>query len=260
MNNSEILKFMHDLCDEAAETSLKYFNSENISVRNKSDIGFDPVTDADIACEEIIIARIRDKFPDHGVLSEENNPKVDKSIPHWVIDPIDGTRAFISGVASWGTLICYNNGKEPTLGILDKPYAKERYFSDGFTSFIKRNKNISEIKTSNKKKLDKAILSSTDPYLFKDTDEKKFKHLLNQVNLSRWGLDCTAYALLASGKIDLVVENNLNAYDIQAIIPIIRGSGGVISTWNREDPSNGGSVIAACNNVIYEEAIKLLRD
>ena len=246
INEEEINLFLNYLSDKASEISLKYFRS-NFTINNKSTDIFNPVTNVDIEIEKLLRSEIKKKYPDFGILGEEIKSTSDLSDVHFVIDPIDGTKAFIAGVPVWTTLIALNNGKIPIMGIADQPYICERYIGSPKGSFLIRNGNVRKITSKDNKDLKDAVLSCTDPTMFENDDLDVFLKLQRKVSYSRYGLDALSYCLLASGHIDLIVETDIEPYDIQALIPLIKASNGYISTWNNDDPSNGGKIIAACS-------------
>jgi len=250
--------FLNHLCDLAqAETLSRFRNTLDIS--NKLDgSGFDPVTEADRAAEQAIRTAIESRFPDHGILGEEfgtANPDADHL---WIIDPIDGTKAFISGLPTWGTLIgLYENGK-PRAGIMHQPFTGERYVCDGGQSVLVHHDKTRELATSGTVSLSDSIIMTTSPALFSNGELAHYKHLETACKLPRYGADCYAYCLLASGHIDLVVEAGLKPYDIAALIPIVEGAGGVFTDWQGGSPARGGQVLVAANEGLHQQAMAML--
>jgi histidinol phosphatase-like enzyme (inositol monophosphatase family) len=229
--------FFDSLAEAAKAETLPRFRT-GLSVVNKLASGFDPVTEGDRAAETAIRALIEQAFPDHGILGEEHeNVGLDRD-NIWVIDPIDGTRAFISGLPVWGTLIGFQSNGHATMGMMDQPITGERYFADG--------------------SLSDAILFTTSPHIFTGEEAKRYRSIEEQVRLFRYGCDCYAYALLASGHVDLVVESSLKPYDIGALIPIIEQAGGVVTTWDGGRPEPGGNIVAAGSRAVHAQALALL--
>ena len=249
--------FFFQLAEAAKAETLPRFRA-GIDIVNKEAVGFDPVTEGDRAAEAAIRALIEAKFPDHGILGEEyGNIGLDREHV-WVIDPIDGTRAFISGVPVWGTLIgLYRNGRA-VMGLIDQPFTGERYFADGSASHYAGPGGDRQLKVRDCGSLSKAILFTTSPHLFVGAEMEKYREIEAQARLFRYGTDCYAYALLAAGHVDLVVENSLKPYDVGGIIPVIEQAGGIITTWEGGRPEQGGSIIAAGSRAVYDEAMAIL--
>ncbi len=249
--------FFDRLADAARAETLPRFRS-GLDVVNKQAGGFDPVTEGDRAAEVAIRALIEANFPDHGILGEEHD-SIGLDREHiWVIDPIDGTRAFISGVPVWGTLIGFQSSGRSVMGMMDQPFTGERYFADGERSWYSGRDGEHQIRTRDCGSLSNAILFTTSPHLFAGAEVDKYKAVQDQVRLFRYGIDCYAYALLAAGHVDLVVETVLKPYDVGALIPLIEQAGGVITTWDGGRPEGGGSIIAAGSRAVHEEALKIL--
>ena len=251
--------FSGELADAAARISLKHFRSD-LGVDNKLDgNAFDPVTIADRDAETAIRALINKTYPSHGIVGEEHGSETGDSPVHWVLDPIDGTRSFISGVPLWGTLIALNDGIYPTVGTMDQPYLGERYIGrPGKTEFT-RNGQTKTLKTRSCANLSDAILGCTDPAMFTQADElDAFTAVSNTARLTRYGTDCYFYCLIAAGHADLVVEASMQSYDIQALIPIVEGAGGIVTTWDGGDPQQGGRLIAAGDARVHAQALEIL--
>lgn len=255
----ELCAFSGELADAAAQVTLKHFRSV-MDVDNKLDgNAFDPVTIADRDAETAIRTLINTRYPDHGIVGEEHGSQTGTSPLHWVLDPIDGTRSFIAGVPLWGTLIALNDGAYPTVGLMDQPYLDERFVGRPGKTTLTRKGETRQIKTRDCASLSEAILGCTDPAIFTQADEyDAFAQVRSQARLTRYGGDCYFYSLIAAGHIDLVVEASLQPYDIQALIPIIEGAGGVITTWDGGDPQRGGRMIAAGDARVHKEAIAIL--
>jgi len=253
------------LADAARSSALKHFRSDSLHIDNKriADGAFDPVTVADREIEKEIREILSRARPDDGVLGEEHNDTQGTSGRSWVIDPIDGTRAFMCGLPTWGVLIALNDGKHPFLGIMDQPFIGERYIgvTDTNSPRARYQHDGSEtiIQTRRCGNLADAVMCSTAPDAFgSDEDIAAFSNLSKQVKLTRFGTDCYGYAMLARGQIDLVVESGLQAYDIQAMIPIVEAAGGIVTNWQGGDCSQGGQVIAAGDVALHEKALAVL--
>ena len=255
---AELNSFLNELCDIAQRETLTRFR-EPIDVVNKKNESFDPVTQADQAAELAIRNRILDYYPQHGVLGEEFGSVNPEAEYQWIIDPIDGTRAFISGLPTWGTLIgLYKNGK-PYAGIMHQPFTDERYLCNGETSVLHHKNMTRGLQTSEVQDLSEATLMTTSPTLFDRDELPKYQSVEAACKLPRYGTDCYAYCLLASGHIELVIEAGLNVYDIAALIPIVERAGGVFTNWQGGDASQGGQVLVAANPQIHAEALYLLQ-
>ena len=256
---NQILEFANLLADEAKEITLSFYE-RNLNIENKSKDSFDPVTSADKEAEALIRNLIMKKFPDHGIIGEEFEDHNIDNKPYWVIDPIDGTRAFILNIPVWGTLLAYNDGERPILGLVDLPILQDRYIGFESNSYKVSNGKKAQIFTSKVKALEDATISTTDPMLFSDDDARIFNGIISAVSRRRFGLDCTGYCLLALGKIDVVMESDLKIYDIQAIIPIIEGAGGVITDWEGNNPNYGGNILASANKELHSLILQKIKD
>lgn len=249
--------FFNTLADAARAETLPRFRT-GASITNKLEGGFDPVTEGDRAAESAIRALIEARFPDHGILGEEHDD-IGLDREHiWVIDPIDGTRAFISGVPMWGTLIGFQSGGRSLMGLMDQPFTGERYFADGARSWYSGPDGERQIATRACKSLADAILFTTSPHIFLEDEAERYHAVERHVRLFRYGTDCYAYALLAAGHVDLVIESSLKPYDVGALIPLIEQAGGVITTWDGGRPEAGGNIIAAGTAELHAQAISIL--
>ena len=252
--NSELTSFFHELCDAAAGVTLPMFRSK-LGIVNKLDAGFDPVTEADREAERAIRALIEARYPEHGIVGEEFGIARPNADLQWIIDPIDGTRAFISGLPVWGTLIGLYERGVPVAGVMDQPFTKERYLAVGGMARL----GGEALKTKSTARLEDATLMTTSPHLFQADWEQSYFDVERRVKLFRYGCDCYAYCLLAGGHVDLVIESGLNVYDIAALIPIIEAAGGVVTSWSGENASQGGSILAAANADLHRQAVELLK-
>ena len=222
--------------------------------------GYDPVTTSDKAFEKFIRLKIKQKFPSHQVIGEEFGHKKSTSDYTWVIDPIDGTRGFISGSPTWGMLIGVNDGLKTIFGVIDQPYTEERFIGGFGYSTLQAKDKISDINVRECSNLEDAILFSTMPEVGNQSETELFNNVAEKCKLTRFGLDCYAYALLAMGQIDLVIEADLNIYDIQGPLAVVEAAGGVVTNWHGGPVDEGGQVIAAGDPKIHAAAIKLLNN
>ena len=256
-NTNEFLKFGNHLADNSRKISLKFFNKK-INVQSKSNIKFDPVTVADTSVQNYINDSIKKKFPSHSIVGEESS-LIQNNEYEWCIDPIDGTRSFITGFPTWGTLISLSNKGKIILGIVDMPVLNERYIGYDKIAYKITNNKKKLLSTKKNKNLSKSFLSSTSINEFKtNKDKNTFNRIAKKVAGVHFGGDCYQYCLLAEGYIDIVIESGLNSWDIRALIPIIKNSGGSITTWEDKNPKHGGRIIAANNRILLNSARSLL--
>lgn len=252
---AEYESFAEQLADAAAAAIHPYFRAK-LDVEDKGGRVFDPVTLADRAAERAMRELIQDQYPAHGILGEEEGSVVGSSELTWVLDPIDGTRAFITGLPLWGTLIALNDGQHPVLGVMNQPFTGERYIGSLGGAW----RNGTNLQTRSCHGLSAATVMCTTPDMFNTAERRDaFQSVASQAQLVRFGGDCYAYCMLASGFVDVIVEANLQPYDVQALIPIIEGAGGVITAWDGSTAQNGGSVVACGDPVLHAQLIKLLR-
>lgn len=245
------------LAAAAAKETLPRFRTEHL-VDNKLQGGFDPVTEADREAERAIRAVIADEFTDHGILGEEFGSHNAERSHVWVIDPIDGTRAYISGLPLWGTLIGLTVDGDAVAGMMSQPFIGELFYANGEGAFYEGPKGSQRLATRPTRDLGAATLCTTTPALFGQTLRKSYDGLEQAVRLARYGTDCYAYAMLAAGQVDLVVEAGLQPYDIVALIPIIEGAGGVVTTFDGGVAEKGGNIVAAANPDLHRQALDLL--
>jgi histidinol phosphatase-like enzyme (inositol monophosphatase family) len=246
--------------DAAAERTLAGFRTP-IAVENKWATGFDPVTAADKDAETAVRAVIAERFPDHGIIGEEWDPKDSSGDFDWIVDPIDGTRAFISGVPVWGTLIGLMHKGRAIAGLMAQPFTGELWLAIGGKGEFHHRGTTSTLRTSGLTELSQAKMTATSPELFvrPGRDYSAQWNRMEAATLqTRWGLDCYGYCLLASGAIDLVVEAGLKNVDIAPLIPIIENAGGVVTTWDGGPAEQGGNCIAAATPELHRAALKVL--
>ena len=251
------IAFFDAIAEAAAAETLPRFRMP-VTIDNKHVGGFDPVTEADRAAEKAIRQLIIERYPDHGILGEEHGDiGLDREYV-WVIDPIDGTRAFISGLPVWGTLVgLYQNGRA-VMGMMDQPFTGERFIGTPGGANVSRNGKTSTLSTRKNVSLDQAIMMTTSPSIFPEDLEPAYLRVEKSVQLARYGCDCYAYAMVASGHIDLVVESGLKPYDVGGLISLVEQAGGVMTTWSGDRPENGGSIVASGSPELHAEALELL--
>jgi myo-inositol-1(or 4)-monophosphatase len=249
--------FVDQLATVSGETILPFFRTA-LSITDKGKDRFDPVTAADRAAESAMRALIRRNFPAHGIVGEEHGADRADAEYVWVLDPIDGTKSFISGMPAWGTLIALTRFGEPVFGVMNQPFIGERFSGDGLASSYRGPAGTRDLRTRACAALAEAILFTTSPLLMNDTDRAAFGKVEQAVQLSRYGGDCYAYCMLAAGHVDLVIETELKPYDIIPLVPIITGAGGVVTTWENGSPIAGGRIVAAGDKRVHAAALRLL--
>lgn len=247
----------HRAADAAAHAIMPYFRAQ-FSVDNKDAGGFDPVTSADRDAERAIRAVLNELRPDDGIIGEEFDTLKGTSGFDWVIDPIDGTRAFICGTPTWGVLIAVMREGRPIYGLMDQPFIKER-FEGGFgRSQVVGPHGIRPLGVAPAPSLQHSKLLSTFPEVGEPIERMAFEAVAQNVQLTRYGLDCYGYGLLAAGQVDLVIEAGLNIYDIAAPLAIVEAAGGIVRNWDGTRNKIGGRIIAASSPHILNEALSLM--
>jgi histidinol phosphatase-like enzyme (inositol monophosphatase family) len=253
-----LLASAHALADQASAVILPHFRTD-LSIDHKGGTAFDPVTVADRAAEAAMRATLAKTYPGHGIVGEELGPERADADYCWVLDPIDGTRAFIMGQPLWGVLIGLLAQGQPLLGLMHQPFTGERFFSGEREAFFRRDGAEHRMRTRGCPSLGEAYLACTTPDLFESEEERQsFAALSRQVRLRRFGGDCYNYCLLALGQIDLVVEAGLKPFDILPLMPIIERAGGVVTTWDGGDARGGGRILAAGDPRLHERAMTAL--
>ena len=249
--------FVDHLASASGDTILPFFRTA-LAIENKKTGGFDPVTAADRAAEQTMRTLIRKQFPEHGILGEEFGSDGGDAEYVWVLDPIDGTKSFITGMVAWGTLIGLMRFGEPVFGMMHQPFTRERFTGDSGSARYRGAAGSRDLHVRKCAALEDAILSTTSPLLMNEADRDTFKSVENKVKLSRYGGDCYAYCMLAAGLIDLVIETNLKPHDIVPLIPIVTGAGGLVTTWENEPAQAGGRVVVAGDARVHRAALEML--
>jgi myo-inositol-1(or 4)-monophosphatase len=258
MSAIDFAQFIDQLASVSGDALLPFFRT-SLAIENKAEAGgFDPVTQADRAAEAAMRALIRSAFPEHGIIGEEYGDERTDAEYVWVIDPIDGTKSFISGMPAWGTLIALTRFGEPVFGMMHQPFTRERFSGDGGAAQYRGPLGDRALMVRACPALERAVLFTTSPRLMSASDRRPFERVEARVRLSRYGGDCYAYCMIAAGHVDLVIETELKPYDVLGLIPIITGAGGVITTWEGAPANGGGRVIAAGDQHIHAAAIKIL--
>ncbi len=252
----DLIDFAATLADAARAVIRPHFRTP-ITIDKKSDNT--PVTIADRDAEAAMRALIAENYPDHGIIGEEFGNSTGNGDLTWVLDPIDGTKSFISGRPIFGTLIALVRNRRPILGIIDQPILEERWVgAEGHTTIFNGN----EITTRPCAALGDAMANSTSPDLFRGADVAKFATLSGSVWHMQFGGDCYAYGMLALGYLDLVVEADLKSYDFCALAPIVSGAGGKITDWQGEPLTveSDGRVVASGDPSLMPAVINILNE
>jgi histidinol phosphatase-like enzyme (inositol monophosphatase family) len=253
-----LLATAHALADKAGAVILPHFRTGG-AVDHKGGDLFDPVTAADREAEAAIRAALVKTYPSHGILGEEFEALNPDAEYCWVIDPIDGTRAFILGLPLWGTLIGLTRAGAPVFGLMDQPFTGERFWSGEAEALFRHGGTTKPMRARACAKLGDALLATTSTDFFtREEEHERFATLSRAVRLRRFGGDCYNYCLLAMGHIDLVVEAGLKPFDIIPLIPIIERAGGIVTNWEGGDPRGGGCILAAGDPRVHAAAMKIL--
>ncbi len=258
MDRDDIFLTAAAMADAARGRTLPLFRSPGLAPDNKLAAGFDPVTEADRDSERAMRAILAARRPDDAILGEEFGAQPGRSGLTWVLDPIDGTRAFISGAPSWGTLIGLTDASGPVYGIVDQPFTGERFEGGLGRAQVTDRHGVRPLAVRAGVALAQATLLSTFPEIGTDAERAAFQRVAGQVRLTRYGLDCYGYALLALGQVDLVIEAGLQAYDIAAPIAVIQAAGGIVTDWRGGPAHGGGQVLAAASPALHAAALALL--
>lgn len=247
------------LADAAGKVILPYFRQRTLATENKAaGSGFDPVTVADRAAERAMRDLLAQHRPNDAILGEEYGTSAGDSGLTWVLDPIDGTRGFMSGTPTWGVLIAVRDATGPLYGVIDQPYTAERFRGGLGRADFTGPHGAGALGTRTTDQLDQAILFTTFPEVGTPEDRAGFERVAAQVKLVRYGMDCYAYALLAAGQIDLVIEAGLQTYDIMAPIAVIEAAGGIVTNWEGGPVHDGGRAVAAATPQLHAAALDLL--
>jgi histidinol-phosphatase len=264
MDQSELATFQDfaRLCASAAAAAIMPHFRQQMDIEDKGGRhGFDPVTVADRTAEQAIRTLIETHHADHGIEGEEFGLVRADAKYRWVIDPIDGTKSFMSGMPGWGILIALLESDSPVLGVMHQPFIGEMFEGDGHRSDYAGRLGRYRLKTSGCTSVEEAVLVTTSPQLLGSAENiARFRAVESIAKLSRYGGDCYGYCMLAAGHVDLVVEAGLNRYDIAALIPIVEGAGGVVTDWSGGSALDGTTVVAAATPALHEQARALLEN
>ncbi len=258
MGAVDFAAFVDELASAAGEAIRPYFRT-SLGVENKAHSGpFDPVTAADRAAEQAMRALIMKNFPAHGIVGEEFGDDKAGASYVWVLDPIDGTKSFISGMPVWGTLIGLLKDGAPVYGMMHQPFINERFTGDGESARYRGPAGERRLHTRPCANLGAATVFTTSPLLMNEQDRALFRNVEAKTRLSRYGGDCYSYCMVAAGFVDLVIETGLKPHDIVALVPIVEGAGGIVTDWSGGPAAKGGRILAAGDRRVHAEALALL--
>jgi histidinol-phosphatase len=257
MDLESLSAFVDQLADTASDSIMPHFRAA-MDIENKKSGAFDPVTAADRDAEAAMRRLIGAQYPDHGIVGEEYGAEREGADFVWVLDPIDGTRAFITGLPVWGTLIGLLHQGRPILGMMVQPFTGERYAGDGSHAWYTGPGGARSITTRSCGRLSEAALFTTSPYLFSDDEAGAYRRVEQLVQLARYGCDCYAYCMVGSGHADLVIEAGLQSYDVVGLIPIIEGAGGRFTSWTGGPAATGGRIVASGDPRLHETVLEQL--
>ena len=249
--------FLDELADAASKAIMPHFRAST-EVTNKAAAHFDPVTAADRDAEAAMRRLITARYPHHGIVGEEYGPERADAARVWVLDPIDGTRSFITGLPVWGTLIGLLEEGVPRLGMMAQPFTGERFAGDGRRAWYTGPGGPRPLVTRAAETLAEAAMFTTSPYLFSAGDGEAYRRVERAVRMARYGVDCYGYCMVAAGQADIVVEAGLQSYDIVALIPVVEGAGGRVTAWDGSSAAAGGRVCATGDARIHEQALAAL--
>lgn len=262
----QIIGAAHTAADAARLAILPYFRLDTLTAENKyapgaaTESDFDPVTAADRAAELAMRDVLRRMCPNDAIVGEEFDAQAGTSGLTWVLDPIDGTRGFLAGTPTWGVLIAAVDASGPIYGIIDQPYMAERFEGGLGLAGMTGPLGARALSVRGSRPLAEATVMTTFPAVGTPSEGAAFARVASGARMVRYGYDCYAYALLAMGQIDLVIEAGLNAYDICAPIALIEAAGGIVTDWQGAPAHSGGRVVAAAGAAQHAAALAILSD
>jgi myo-inositol-1(or 4)-monophosphatase len=255
------LEFARMTAERAGHAILPHFRADLAVEDKRNFMGYDPVTVADHAAEQVIRDAIKATYPDHGIHGEEHGREPGSARFTWVIDPIDGTKSFILGQLHWGILIALHDGSAPVVGVAHQPFVGETFLGiAGAHAHWRRGDQVRALRTRACARIEDAMVVTTDPRQFQTaTEQSALAAVSHGARFLRYGGDCYCYTQLAMGLVDVVIENGLQAYDVQALIPIVQAAGGVITDWRGGPCDAGGGVIACGDPALHDHLLKVLQ-
>lgn len=255
---ADLVATAHELADVARVATLSHFRTRDLAAETKETTRFDPVTAADRLSEERMRDVLSRRRPDDAILGEEFGKTSGTTGLTWVLDPIDGTRGYLSGTPTWGVLISVRDQEGPLFGIIDQPYIGERFEGGLGRAMVRGPMGEATLQVRTPRALSQSILFTTFPEVGTADEGAAFRRVASKAKLVRYGTDCYAYALIAAGQIDLVIEAGLQAYDVQAPIAVIEAAGGLVTDWQGRPAHDGGQILAAASRELHAEALALL--
>lgn len=257
---TEYETFAIDLARAAGRVTLPFFRGTYDQDDKGGPGAFDPVTEADRAAEAEIRRLIAARYPDHGVIGEEYGEDRPDAEHVWVLDPIDGTRAFIAGLPLWTTLIALRSQGTPEVGVIAQPYLDEIFIGGPSGARLVRSSGETSLKTRSCEKLTDAFISTTDPDIFTGAELGAWTQVRAAARLARLGCDAYAYAMVAAGRMDLVAETSLKVWDWSALMPVVEGAGGRVTDWLGGAPAEAdGRILAVGDARLTDQALVALK-
>ena len=253
-----LIRIAHALADAARPETLRHFRTGIVSDDKGAGGRFDPVTEADRAAERTMRAILAQERPEDAILGEEYGIRAGTTGLTWVLDPIDGTRGYISGTPTWGVLVAVSDTDGPLFGIIDQPYIGERFCGGWGEASVMGPMGTARLRTAPPRSLGEATVLTTFPEIGTTEEHAAFRRVADRARLVRYGMDCYGYALLAAGQVDLVIEAGLQPYDVHAPIAVVTAAGGIATDWEGQPAHAGGRLIAAANPAIHAQALDLL--
>jgi myo-inositol-1(or 4)-monophosphatase len=258
--DDKLVAFANRLADASGAVIRPFFRQRIEVVHKPGRAAFDPVTEADKGGERAIRAIIERERPDDGILGEEYGEKPGHNGLRWVLDPVDGTRAFITGRHEWGSLIALEQDEVPVLGIIDQPVLGERFIGVNGRSVLVEGDKRTPLKVRECAEIKDAILCATDPSSYFTIEQQAaFQRVRSAARMTRYCGDCYLFAALALGFIDIIIEAGFNRWDIAALIPLVEGAGGVVTSWDGGDCRDGKTILACGDRRVHSQAMALLK-
>jgi histidinol phosphatase-like enzyme (inositol monophosphatase family) len=256
---NELADFARGLAYAAGKTILPLFRVSG-SITSKAEDRFDPVTDADRSAERTMRDLIAETYPDHGITGEEWENKPSRSRFCWILDPIDGTKSFICGMPTWTTLIALTFDETAILGVIAQPFVKEMFIGGPYGSWSEGPMGKTRLMARSSVSMSEATLTTVAPEIYSTGRQKRVLQALSgKTRMTRYGGDAYFFAMLAAGFVDIAMDADLQTYDVAALVPIIRGAGGIITTWEGRDATGGGDIIAAASSELHAAALDIIR-
>jgi myo-inositol-1(or 4)-monophosphatase len=257
---NELADFARRLATLAGKVVLPLFRTSAV-IHNKMDRGFDPVTEADRSAERAMRELIEKTYPDHGITGEELDDKPPNSEFNWVLDPIDGTRSFICGMPTWTTLIALTFRGKAVLGLVSQPFVQEIFIGGIYGSWSENIAGRRRLAVRSAPNIAEAILTTVAPEIYQSEKQRRvLEALRSRTRMTRFGGDAYFFAMLAAGFVDIAMDAGLETYDIAALVPIIEGAGGTITTWEGCEATGGGDIIAAASPALHEAVLEIIRE